>query len=99
MREGSIQQVVRSLDLLRQQHLAPDPTNGFGAREVVPFSQTGDLSFAVGSDHDGLIDAFVDVGFEEQGHIVNYDGLRVFLCSLLREPRLFARDAGMNDPF
>lgn len=57
------------------------------------------MGFAVGDDDDDGIDAFVDAGFEEERHIVDYDGMGIFLCGLFGESRLFSRDAGVDDLF
>ena len=57
------------------------------------------MGFAVGRDDDGMVDSLVDPSFEEQGHIVNHDGLRMFASDDVAQTGLFTCDAGMDDAF
>ena len=91
--------MVRLLDLIGQWYLAADASKGFGAGKAVSFLQAGNLGCPVCGDDDGLIDALVDAGFEEQGDVVDHHRLRVFPCGKSRQPDLLARDTGVNDGF
>ncbi len=98
-RRGSIQHVVCAMSFLCQWHLAVDTTNGFSAGEAVAYFQSGDLGFSVGRDDDRTVDSVVDSGFEQERHVVDDDGVRVFSCCLFGESRLFACDTGVDDAF
>ena len=96
---GSIQHVVCPTAFLDQWYLASDAADRSSASEAVSFLEASDLGFAVSGDHDGLIHSLVDAGFEEQGHIVNHDGLGMFASNGVGQMGLFACDAGMDDAF
>ena len=91
--------LVRSLDLFRQWHLAADAAECFSAGEAVSFFQARDLGVAVGGDDDGLIDSLVDTGFEEERDVVDDDGLRILSCRFSRQSDLLSCHAGVNDGF
>ena len=97
--EGAVQHMVRTPDLRGQWHLAADAPDRFCAGEPIPFFEARDLGIAVCPDDDGLIDAFVDAGFEEERHVVDDYGVRILSCGLSRESDLLARDTGVNDGF
>ena len=90
--------MVRSLDLLRQRHLAADALKRFSVGKTISTFETSDLRVAVCGHHDDFVHAFVDPGFEEQRHIINDYGFRIFSGRLSCQSGLFAGDAGMDDP-
>lgn len=91
--------MVSSSNFLCQWHLAVDASDRFSVGETVTFYETCDLCFAVGGDHDGAVHSLIDAGFEQERHVIDDDGVRVFSCGLFGESRLLAGDAGMDDAF
>ena len=91
--------MVSLLDLLCQGHLASDAAQRFGAGKAVSFIETGNLSVAVDSDHDGCVDAFVYAGFEEERYFVDDHGMGFAFGDPMHKSLLFAGDAGMDDAF
>lgn len=90
---------IGQVDFLGQRHLALDASNRFSAGEAITFLETSDLSLLISRDDDCTVDSLVDVGFEQQRYVVDYDGMRVFSCCLFGESRLFACDTGVDDAF
>src|SRR5512147_2801791 len=97
-RERPVDYVIGRSDFLRLRHLAFDAPDGFGAGEPVSLFQSGDLGFAVGGDDDGCIHSLVDAGLEQQGHIVDDDGLGVVPGGFTGETLLFPCHPGMDNP-
>jgi hypothetical protein len=90
---------IGQADFFRQRHLTSYSSDGVGAGEAIASFQSGDLGFAVGCDDDRPVDSVVDSGFEQERHVVDNDGVRVFSCCLFGESRLFACDTGVDDAF
>jgi hypothetical protein len=91
--------MIRSLNLLCQGHLAVDAADGFSAGETITFFETCDLCFSVGGDDDDFVHAFVYASFKEERYVVDHHSVRVFLCCLFCQPRLFACNTGVDDVF
>ena len=79
--------------------MAADASNRFGAGKSVSFLKAGDLDIAVGGDDDGLVDALVYAGFEEEWHFVDDHGTGSAFGDPTHESSLLAGDAGMDDTF
>ena len=91
--------MVRLLDLLCQGHLASDAAQRFSAGEAVSFREAHDLCFAVGGDHDDLVNSFVYAGLEEERHFVDDHSMGLALGNPTHESLLLTGDAGMDDAF
>ena len=85
--------------LLCEWHLALDAPEGFGAGETVTFFEAGNLGFSIGSHNDSNIHPVIDPGFEEEGHIIDHDGVRIISGGFFGEPLLFTGDTRMDDLF
>ncbi len=57
------------------------------------------MCFAVGGDHDDVVDAFVYAGFEEERHFVDDHSLGVAFGDPMNQSLLLAGDAGMDNAF
>ncbi len=90
---------IRHFGFLRERHLAPDPPEGFGAREAGSFPQPRQLGFSIGRDDDDHIHALIDAGFKQQGDFIDDDRMGVLRCDILGEAVLQCGDSGVNEPF
>ncbi len=57
------------------------------------------MSLLISRDDDRTVDSLFDTCFEQERHVVDDDGMRVFSCCLCGESRLFACDTGVDDAF
>jgi len=96
-REASIQYIVGAAAFVCERHLALDPPKGFGAGEAVALLKAGDLGFTISDHDDGCVNACVDIGFEEQGNVVDHNCRGIFPGSLFSQPDLLACNTGVND--
>ncbi len=87
---------IGQVDFLGQRHLASDSPDGLGSEEAVTFLETSDLCIAISRDDDRTVDSLVDAGFEEQGHVVNHDGLGMFVGDGVGQTDLLACDTGVG---
>ena len=78
-------------------HLTADASESVCTAEAVTCFEAGDLGFAIGGHDDGPLHSSVDPGFEQQGDVVNDNGLGVLASGLSCQSGLFARDVGVND--
>ena len=91
--------MVCSLDFPGQRHLAVDASKSLGAGKAVSILEAGNLCFAIGCDHNNLIDAFVYAGFEEEWDFIDNDSDGFVFGDQAHESSLLAGDAGMDDAF
>lgn len=57
------------------------------------------MGFSISYDGDGDVHPFVDTCFEEEGDIIDCNGVRIAFGGFRGEPPLFAGNAGMDDAF
>jgi hypothetical protein len=81
---------ISQADFLRQRHLTLNSSDRFSAGKPVPLLEPSNLGFAVGGNHDYFVDTFVYAGFEEEGDIIDYDGIGIIARNLFCQPGLFA---------
>ena len=97
--ESAIDHVVCANPLFRERHLSPDSLECGSTCQSVSFLEAGNLGFTVGGHDDGLIDALVDAGFEQERYFID-DYCTGFASGDLSDESLFlASDPGMDDAF
>lgn len=88
---------MRNLGLFGQRHLGPNALAGFLFREAVARLEALELRLFVGGHHDDPIRALVGVGFDEQGGVVDDDGVRIVAFDFPAAAFLLEDHAGMDD--
>ena len=97
--ESAVDQVVCATPFFRERHLSLDSLECCSTCQTVSFLKAGNLGFTVCGHDDGLIDAFVDPGFEQERYFIDDDCTRLAFDDLSDESLFLASNPGMDDAF
>lgn len=97
--ESAVDHVVCAMPLFRERHLNSDSLKCCSTCQTVSVLEAGNLGFTIGGHDDGLIDALVDAGFEQERYLIDDDRTGVAFGDLSDESLFLASHAGVDDAF